>query len=373
MRQIITSILGILLIAIAVLGAKSLMGKKETPKPKPSKSVTTVFTQTVKNTTTPITITTSGNLMAKKRMELFAEVQGIFEKTGRDFLPGEYYDKDAVLISINSDEHRANIRAQKSALYNQVVGLLPDLKLDYPESFPQWEAYISRFDMDRLLQPLPTPLSEKEKLFIAGRNIFPSYYAIKNLEERLAKYTIRAPYYGVLTEALVNHGTLIRAGQKLGEYINPLVYELQVAVNAGFGDFLKTGKEVELQNIERTKSWMGKVSRVNGKMDQSSQTYQVFIDVRGRDLREGMYLEAALKAKEEKQAFEIPRKLLIDENKLFIVRDAALAMTEVVPVFYKEKTVVVKGLEDGTVILANTVPGAYSGMKVAVIEEENSY
>ncbi|MEO1629043.1 MAG: efflux transporter periplasmic adaptor subunit, partial [Bacteroidota bacterium] len=128
MRQVIISLLGLLLIAGAVFGARKMMGSRQIPRPVEEQLETTVFVETVKNSNTPISLTTSGNLRAKKRIELYAEVQGVFETTGRDFLPGEYYKKGAALLRINSQEHEANIRSQKSNLYNQIVAFLPDLK-----------------------------------------------------------------------------------------------------------------------------------------------------------------------------------------------------------------------------------------------------
>lgn len=369
LRTIITSVLAILLVVGAVYINKSLRNSKKDFKPKPQKAVTMVVTEKVQNASTPISITTSGNLAAKEKIELFAEVQGIFEDTGRDFLPGEYYKKGALLIKINADEHRANMRAQKSTLYNQVVGLLPDLKMDYPESFPNWETYVRNFNMDRFVPALPTALNEKEKLFIAGRNILPTYYSIKNLEERLSKYTIYAPFSGILTESTVRHGALVRAGQRLGEFINPSVYELEVSINTSYADLLKVGKMVDLQNIEKTQTWKGKVTRVNSIVEEASQTIPVFIQVTGKGLKEGMYLEAEVTAKEEPNTYEVSRKLLFDENKIFVVEDSLLAIKEIDPVFFKQSTVVIRGLENGTQLLGKSVPGAYEGMKVKILEE----
>jgi hypothetical protein len=152
---------------------------------------------------------------------------------------------------------------------------------------------------------LPKTNSDREKFFITGKNIYTQYYNVKNLDIRLSKYTIRAPFEGVLTEALVTSGTLIRPGQKLGEFINAQTYELELAINNSFIDFIKIGNSVALNNIEHTKKWSGKVIRINGKIDQASQTIRVFVEVRANDLREGMYLEADLFAKAEKNAFEI--------------------------------------------------------------------
>lgn len=367
-RKIILAVLGILIIVGAVFLMKKLISMKEVPESRPQKVVTSIYTEKVKNGETPISITASGNLMAKERVDIFSEAQGIFEGSAKPFKPGSYFSKGQTLLRLNSDELQASLKAQKSGLYNQIVLLLPDLKLDYPGAFPNWEKYLREFDVDKPIAALPQPVSEKEKMFIAGRNITTTFYNIKNSEERLTKYTIRAPFSGILTEALVNPGALVSPGQRLGQFINPNIYEMEVNANAAYADLLKVGKTVELHNLEKTGEWTGKVVRVNGKLNQASQTIQLFVEVRGKGLKEGMYLEADVTARNEPGTFELDRKLLFDENKVFVVQDSALGVAEVTPVFFKQNTVVVKGLKDGAEILAKPVPGAYSGMRVKRFE-----
>lgn len=370
MRQIIISALGILIVVGALLIARNLSSQNKPKAQKEARPVPTVFTQTVKNGSTPITVTAGGNLAALDRIELYSEVQGIFEYSAGKFEPGVAYQKGAVLLRINSDEHRANLRAQKSNLYNQIVALLPDMRFDYPDALPNWEKYVQEFDVEGPLKPLPNPGTDKEKLFIAGKGITTLWHNVRNLEERLAKYTIYAPFTGVLTEALVDKGTLIRSGQKLGSFINPAVYELEVAVNAAYADLLRVGNNVVLHNIERSKTWRGQVSRLNSLIDPATQTVQAFIRVSSRDLREGMYLEADLTAKNEPNTFELSRKLLVDDDKLFFVRDTLLDLITIDPVYFKDETVVVRGLPDGTQVLSKALPGAYAGMRIKVFEAE---
>jgi len=370
LRRIILAILGVTLVAGAYMIAQKLAEGKNRPQPKPQKKVASVFVDTVRNSSTPITIATNGNLMAKTRVELFAEVQGVFESSARTFKEGVRYGSGETLIRINSDEHRANLRAQKSNLYNQLILLLPDLRLDYEEVLPKWQTYIQNFDMEKSVVALPEFESEQEKLFILGKGIQTTYFNVKNLEERLTKYRIHAPFSGVLTEALVDRGTLVRAGQKLGEFINPNIYELEVAINNSYADLMKVGKSVELKNVEKTNSWTGKVTRVNSKVDAASQMIAVFIQVSGKGLREGMYLEAEVTAKEEQNTYELDRKLLVNNEQIFAVKDTTLELININPIHYKENSVVIRGLKDGAVILAKAVPGAYEGMRVKVFEEE---
>lgn len=369
LRQVIISAVGIGIIALAVWYSGVLAATERPIPPKAKRATPTVFVQTVKNQSTPITVTAAGTLEARDKVDLFSEVQGIFDYSSNNFKAGTYYKKGSVLMRINSEEARATLRAQKSGLYNQMVALLPDLRFDYPDALPQWESYVTNFSEDQPLKALPQPTSDKEKLFIAGRNINSAWYNVKNLEERLAKYTIYAPYSGILTEALVNKGTLVRPGQRLGAFINPTIYELPVAVNSNYVDLLKIGNTVELHDVEGNTTWKGKVNRLNSLVDPTTQTVQAFIRVNGQGLREGMYLEADLTAKEEPNTFEVARKLITDNDKLYFVKDSTLELATIQPIYYKESTVVVRGLPEGMQVLKNSIAGSYEGMKVKIAKD----
>ena len=366
MRKYISIIGGVIIVVVAVLIAMKFVNNKDKKKNKSPKITKVVYTDIVENKTIPLIITTTGVLTAKNKIELFSEVQGILRISAKDFKSGTYYRRGETIISINSDEHYANLQSQKSNYFNILIAAMPDIKLDYPDEYEKWQTYLSIFDIEQTTPELPETNSDREKYFINSRNIYTSYYNVKNLEIRLNKYSLRAPYYGVLTEALVTPGSLIRQGQKIGEFLNPSVYEMEVSINMAHSHLLQRGNSVELQNLEHTQTWVGKVVRVNAKVDQASQTIKVYIQVKSNELREGMYLEASLVAKPVNDAFELPRKLLVNNNSLYIVKDSKLDLIEVNPVYFNEETVIVKGLENGMQVLTKKVPGAYSGMSVKI-------
>ena len=369
MRKGISIILALLLIAGASFLAKYLIDHKQKPKPRFEKIVKTVFTETVENKSIPILITANGNLVAKNRIEIFSEVQGVLMPTLKDFRPGTSYNKGATMVKINSDEFYANLQAQKSNLFNALTAIMPDIRMDYPEEYAKWEKYINNFSINKAIVPLPLTNTDKEKYFISGRGILTSYFNVKNLEVKLDKYNLRAPFNGILTEALVNPGALVRSGQKLGEFIDPSVFEVSVSVKSEYRDLLEVGKSVELQNLEKTKTWTGKVIRINGRVDAATQTIQAFIQVNDKNLKEGQYLEVVLEAKSEENAYEVSRKLLIDNSRLYIVKDTVLDLVDVNLVFENKNTVVVKGLPNGAQLLSKLAPGAHAGMLVKVYNE----
>lgn len=290
MRKLILTILGVLLIIASFFFAYKLIESKNKVKPVPQKVVKTVFVDTVKNSTIPIVIPANGNLTAKRRVELYAEVQGIFTPGTTLFKAGQTYRQGQTLIRIDASEYYASVQSAKSNLYNSIAAIMADLRLDFPEVFPKWQAYFNGFDLNRTTPKLPSMASEKENYFITGRGIVSNYYNVKNLEQRLSKYTISAPFDGILTEALVTEGSLIRSGQKLGEFIDPSVYEMEVAISKSFANLLKVGEKVELNNLDGTETFTGIVSRVNGSIDATTQTITVFIEVKSELLKEGMYL-----------------------------------------------------------------------------------
>ncbi|MEL0653220.1 HlyD family efflux transporter periplasmic adaptor subunit [Algibacter sp. TI.3.09] len=368
MRNFILSGIGILFIGFSVFFAKKLIDEKNKPKPIKEKVVKMVLTDTVVNSTIQIVIPANGSLVAKRRVEIYSEVEGIFKSSNILFKPGQKYRKGQTLIRVDASEYYSSVQSAKSNLYNDIAAIMPDLRLDFTDVFQKWQDYLSSFDLNKTTPELPKMTSDKENYFITGRGIVSSYYNVKNLEQRLFKYNISAPFSGILTEALVTEGSLVRGGQKLGEFIDPSVYEMEVALSKSYASMLKVGETVKLTNLDKTETYTGLVSRVNGSVDATTQTITAYIDVKDDTLKEGLYLEAQLDARDEEDAIEIDRGLLSESNEIFIVRDSLLDVMPAKPVYFSETKVVLKNVPNGTVILKKAVPGAYAGMLVKPFE-----
>ena len=371
MRKIILSLIGVLFIVIAYFLAESISESKNKKRPVAAKVIKTVFVDTIQNTTIPIVIPANGNLKAKQRVELYSEVQGVFRSGSHLFRAGQNYRRGQSLIRVDNSEYYATVQSAKSNLYNSIAAIMPDLRLDFPDIFPKWQSYLNGFDLNKTTLKLPEMTSDKENYFITGRGIVTNYFNVKTLEQRLAKYTISAPFSGILTQVLVTEGSLIRNGQKLGEFINPSVYEMEVALSKTYASLLRVGEKVVLNNIENTETFSGNISRVNGSIDATTQTISAFIEVKNESLKEGMYLEANLNAREEKNAIEINRNLFLDTEQIFVVRDSVLDIIDVKPVYFLDSKVVLKNVPNGTVILSKPVPGAYAGMLVKPFVDKN--
>jgi multidrug efflux pump subunit AcrA (membrane-fusion protein) len=364
MRKATLIILAIIILLGAGFFANKLFNSKKIVKPVLKKEVKIIQTDTLVNGTVPIIIDASGNLTATRRIALFSEVTGVFKRTGKPFKKGQAYKEGETIVILDNSEFYAQVQSARSGLNNQIAALMPDLRLDYPESYPQWQRYIDAFSINTTTPALPVPKTEKEKYVITARNIYATYYNIKNLEGRLVKFRIAAQFSGVLTEALITEGTLVQPGQQLGEFIQTGSYEIEVAISSNYADLLQLGEEVRLTNTIGNKSYTGKVARVNAKVDAASQSLAVVIAASHPDLKEGMYLKAALDADAIENAVQLERNLLQTGNQLFIVEKGQLRLLAVDPVYFTDKTVVLKGIPNGTVIMSKTIPGAYEGLAV---------
>lgn len=378
MKRLLTIAIGLLLILAGVFLFKNLSVKKDKEKEKIGKNtekgigkiIPSVQVEVVSNNEVSIQIEANGSLFAKRRVELYAEVHGIMKRGRREFKPGISYNKGDILVGINGAEFYASLQAQKSSFLSLITSIIPDLRLDFPESFANWDQYVKSFDLNETVRKLPKPASTKEKLFISGKNIYTSYYNVKNMEVKWAKYNLRAPFNGTVTEALVNPGTLIRQGQKIGEFVDPSAYELEVSLSPSIANVLSIADEVVVKSLTSNESWSGKVGRVNARIDQTSQTAKAYIDIKSKTLKEGQYLTALIDIAPIENAYRLKRNLLIDGNKVYVVENGKLKLKEIVVRHYDKETVVVTGLPENSQLVSSAIPGLYANMEVKVLGQK---
>jgi len=369
-RQLIISGIGVLILVVAFAVSEYMTSNKEQRPVSNNQSIKGVYVEQYDPKTVPVEITESGNLVAKHKVDLFSEVQGVLESSKKEFRTGVTFKKGEIMLKINAEEHYSTLLAQKSILQNLIASVMPDIRLDYPDSYEAWSLYLSEFDINESVKSLPEPVSDKEKYFITGRNIYSTFYNVKNLEARLEKFYLRAPYDGVLTETFVTTGTLVRPGQRMGEFIDPTVYELALSINANLANNLIIGEQVKLENLDGTYESSGFISRINAKLDINTQTLLCFVETRDSKLRSGMFLRAIIPGKEYKNAYLISRKLLVNNESIYVVKNNILDLVKVKTLYFNEDSVIISGLNKGDLLVSKPIAGAYPGMKVNQLNKE---
>jgi multidrug efflux pump subunit AcrA (membrane-fusion protein) len=308
----------------------------------------------------------TGKLRAVDRFEIVAQVEGQLLPSARKFKEGRSYQKGELMLEIDHQEYKMNLLAQKSEFVTLATSILPDLKSDYPESYPIWRKYVSSIKMDKKLPEIPDAQSDQEHFYLSGKGVLSKYFSVKSGEEKFIKYTIRAPFTGVVTSVEAEAGEAVRSGSDLGTMISTANYDLEVTIPLSNMNQIKVGTEAALSSSEISGQWMGKVVRISGDIDEQSQSVKVFIRVSGQQLKEGMFLNASIEQKPLENAMRIPRKMLDNNNNIFVVENNQLKQVQVTVITKQSDYAIIKGLNEGSAVLATVIKSAYEGMPVRV-------
>jgi len=362
-------VFGLLLIGVTILVFKKISTKAQKIENKTSFQKLSVQAAEVKNKDQKLLIDLSGKLVAKNRIDIFSEVSGVL--LSNSFREGKRFSKGQVLARIDDSELRATVKSQKSVLLNSVSQILPDIAIDFPNEIDKWKAFHAAIDFDKSLPLLPEISNDKLKMFISSRNVFSNYFSIKAQEVRLAKHVIKAPFSGSLSSTDINTGTLVRAGQRIGSFIQPNAYELEASVSLDDLKFIDVGRVVTLSSAELDKTWAGKVLRINEQLDPSTQSVKVYVGVNDPTLKEGQYLTAIVEGVTLNNVVSIPRSLLVGKTEIYLIENDSVLTKENINVVYKgTEWMYVRNLEDGTKYLNQTISSVHEGMIVTVLNNE---
>ena len=333
-------------------------------------SLTSVYIKLVKNNSNKIEIERNGKLQSSNRISIISEVQGLKKKNrNKSFKEGERFNKGETLIEINSDEFNSTVKQSRSELKNLIASVLPDIKIDYAENFNKWKNYFDNLSIEKPISKIPESASEKENLFLVGRGIESSYYKVKNLEERLSKYHIKAPFDGILVKGNISDGAFIVPNQILGEFIDPNNFEVGVDIPVNYVEKIKLNQSVSIISEGNKDNVIGKIKRINRKVDEMTQTVKIFIEFNNRNLFEGKFVEIKVPLGVIPESQLISRSLLINDSYVFVAnKDDKISKAYVQPLFYNKKNVIVTGLDDGTRLITSNVSGIYEGMKIKVVQ-----
>jgi multidrug efflux pump subunit AcrA (membrane-fusion protein) len=372
-RQIIIVVTAIFVLLAGKLIKDFLANPPEKQKSDEVERIQTVFAEEVELKDIPIRVMTTGTLEAKDRMELYSEVQGLMLPDGGRFKAGNAFSKGQVLLSLRADDARARVVAQRSAFERLLSSVMADIKIDFPADHQTWKSYLESIDVNVGLPDLPEVQNENLKRYLTGRSIMAEFYNVRNAEIGLSRFTITAPFDGVLTSANVDPGTVVRPGQLLGVFVKPGQYELMAAVDSRTVNRLAKGQKVDVfEDGNMDELFKGSISRINASIDPQTQMSEFFVDLSSNELKEGQFMSIAIDAKTIPNAFEIDRSAIRDLMYVFIVDKGELKKVEIDILHTNEKTAVISGLTSGQMVLTKLPPAAFEGMKVKVFGESEA-
>lgn len=316
-------------------------------------------------------IEASGRLSSQSLVDLSAEVSGMLLQGDVSLKEGANFKKGDLLVRIFDEEAKNNLKASKSRFLNSIAGILPDMKIDFNEEFDKWNNFFSAIDIDKELPTLPKFNTEKEKIFLASRNILNDYYSIKSSQVRLSRYRIYAPFKGTFTNVLMEVGSVVNPGTRIANMIKTDNLEMEVPVRAEDIYWINLGDKVKVSTNNAEMTWWGKVVRKSDYVDPASQSIMVYVAVEPQNdkpLYQGQYLQAEFSDKIVKQSFEIPRNALFNKNEVYLVEEGILKRASVKVLKLGATTALISGPEENATIVTEPLVNAAEGVVVEILK-----
>jgi membrane fusion protein (multidrug efflux system) len=307
-----------------------------------------------------------GRLTSALPLVLFSEVSGVVMEGTIPFQPAQFFRKGDLILKIDDRQIQLDIKSAKSDFLNALSSVLPEIKVDFPKEFEEWESYFNQCDVYSQLPSLPETENQKIKLFLSRFNVYKLYFTVRNLEVRLEKYYFFAPFSGSIISADLRVGSIVRNSSRLGEVINLDILEVEIPIPAQDVVWIDKNKPVTLISSDLGQQWQGKISRIGNSIDPKTQSVSLFVRLISKSLDnifEGIFLRALIPGKIQKNSILIPRKILYQENNIYCIKNGRLDYRSVeISRRQTESVIVTAGISEGDTIVAEVLQGVATGM-----------
>ncbi|MDG1332212.1 MAG: HlyD family efflux transporter periplasmic adaptor subunit [Crocinitomicaceae bacterium] len=344
-------LLAIFVVISGVIYLALANNKKELVKElKPEEKTVYVPIREVQNRMRRVTMESYGQVNPNAEINISFEVQGKLNRGAVTMKPGIKFRKGQLLYRLNNSDAQYNLKARKSALTTIIVASLPDIELDFPQEREKWVKFLNGLNPNaKSLPEFPTTNSEKESLFIVGRNILTEYYTLKSLEEQLKKYSYYAPFSGTVISVNAEPGTIASPGMMIARIAKTGDFEVKIPIAMEDLDMFKNQKSADFKDSKGRFIGTGKIIRISDVVNQQTQSVDVYYSIKaekGKQIYNGMFLTVTIPEEETKNVMAIPRAAM-DNGKVTLLEGDKMIKREVHQVGEVPDSLFVTNLEDG--------------------------
>jgi len=308
-------------------------------------------------------LTRVGTIRAAEIVEVSPEIAGIVSRV--HFQEGDKIESDQLLFSLDDSKLKKQLAAQK-ALVEEARSRAEFAELMY-QRFDQLlkEDAVAVAERDRRKTELETARAQIDRLEAEKMA----------LEERLKDTKIHAPMKGVVSEAMVDPGDFVKAGQIL-TVLYSLVLEARFSVPQSYASRVSEGQKVDIHvGFYPDEVFSGTVSFTSPGVDEKTRTFltkAVIEDTKGT-LKSGMFTVVDLILQTRKDNLVIPSEALVATQTgyvVYVVLDGAAYRRSVqIGLRRPGEVEIVSGLKEGETVALSGQMRLADGTKVAVGEE----
>lgn len=301
-----------------VSNAETIRASNVKSSEKNKQKIRSVLVTKVKNTLVKNNINSSGRVVTLNNITISSEVQGRLIGNNK-FKKGSQINKGDIIFRIKSTDLMLLINSKKSRFMSLISSNLADIKLDYEIEYSKWNNFFNSIKLSEDLADFPEMNTSKEKNYIISRSILAEYLSIKSDEEKLKKYTVRAPFNGVITNSYSDIGGNVNPGSPVVDFIRKGKMEIELTVNKSELNFINIGDKVIFK--EDGEKFTGKIVRKGKFVNKNTQSISVFssISADASMIYNGMYLNATITTKGTPNVFKITRRAVFESNKVFVL------------------------------------------------------
>ena len=238
---------------------------------------------------------------------------------------------------------------------------------------------------NRLALTPPMMAQLKAALALAKNNLAKARLALEKSE-------IRSGFHGYVLTRQAEVGEFVNPGQTLGILYEKGELDVDVRIPleelAWMKPLFDKGQQPKVQvsiaNLGGGETWNARVARIKANIDEKTRTLPITVEI-GEEggqtqtvsdtdplmvLKPGTFVRCEILGQTHENIFEIPRYLLHQENRLYLVRDKKLVIQRVTVLRkYEDNVFIAGGLSDGDKIVSSPLPAAVDGMALSVKAE----
>ena len=236
------------------------------------------------------------------------------------------------------------------------------VKFDFPQSYPSWSEYLNHIFPEKSLSDLPRYKSTKESMFFISKGIEEQYYQIKSQEELLKKYTIIAPFNGLLSTVDVKQGAMVSPGQRLGTFIGKEKFDIIADIKKEQISWVNVNDTLLLENGKSAV-----VKRIDNTIDTKSQTIKIYASITNKNLKHDDFVSGILKSSQKVRGCVIDRRLISGSNTIFILENEVVQKIPIRQLISNHGKSLITGIKQPVTLLTKT-SGIKAGQRILAIK-----